>query len=66
MIVARVHDEDKDKPCCECGLTLDRLKNVRINDLYYLSVGGNKMVICKDCLTSLYGKIGYTLGTNPF
>lgn len=66
MIVSKAHDEDKDKPCCRCGLTLDRLKNVWINDLYYLSVYGNKMVICKYCLTSLYEKIGYVLGANPF
>ena len=65
-MIVKVHNEDKDKPCCGCGATLNRLKNVRINDLYYLSVGGNKMFICKNCLISLYGQIGYTLGTNPF
>ena len=66
MIVAKVHDEDKDKPCCECGLTINRLKNVQINNLYYLSIGENKVFICEDCLITLYGKIGYVLGTKPF
>ena len=50
MIVAKVHDEDKDKPCCECGLTLDRLRNMNINEMYYLNIGNNKMFICEDCL----------------
>ena len=31
-IVEKVHDEDKNKSCCECGLTLDRLHNIGIPD----------------------------------
>lgn len=66
MIVSKAHDEDKDKSCCECGLALDRLKNVKIDNLYYLSIGGNKVFICSDCLMSLYGRIGYRLSISPF
>lgn len=61
-IVEKVHEEDKDKPCCECGLTLDRLHNIGIPDLYYLRIGDNNVFICSDCADRLRYKIDRQTG----
>lgn len=65
-IVEKVHDEDKNKSCCCCGLSIKQLKRKWVDKLFHLSIGGNKMFVCHDCLVSIYSSIGYVLGTEPF
>lgn len=64
-IIVEAYDKDKDKMCCCCGLTPEKLKEKWSDKLYRLSIGGNETFVCHDCLISIYCSIGYVLGTEP-